>query len=176
MKKLAELVGRPASWRQPSALQMRYLLDAGGETAATLEFRSLFGSFATAESGDGAWTFKRVGFLQTRVTIREREGEKEIGVFHNSFWGGGGGLALPDGRRYPATTNIWQSKLEFQDESGAPQFRLKSRGVIHLAADLEILPEAAKIPELPWMILLGWYLMVMMHMDSGAAGAAAAGG
>ena len=46
---------------------MEYELRAGDMLAATLRFRSSFGSFATAEDGDGCWTFKRVGFWQTSV-------------------------------------------------------------------------------------------------------------
>ena len=55
--------------------------------------------------------------------------------------------------------------------------RLKTRGLIHLAAAVEIEPRAVEIAELPWMVMLGWYLAVMMRSDSsgGAAAAAAAG-
>ena len=61
---------------------------------ATLRFRSIWGSLATAESADGCWTFKRVGFLQTRATIRTCESEDEIAVFKNNSWTGGGTLEL----------------------------------------------------------------------------------
>jgi len=49
-------------WVQPRALQMNYELRADEELVATVRFRSLSGSFATAKSADGCWTFKRVGF------------------------------------------------------------------------------------------------------------------
>jgi len=68
MRKIAELIGQQLKWGQPSAFKMQYELQAGDELAATLRFRSSFGSFATGESADGCWTFKRTGFWQTRVT------------------------------------------------------------------------------------------------------------
>jgi hypothetical protein len=92
------------------------------------------------------------------------------------MWSGGGGLELEDGRRYLATTNVWSSKLEFQTDSNTSLFVLKSRGVIHQGAELTIEREALKIPEMPWMILLGFYLVVMMRQDGGGAAAAAAAG
>lgn len=177
MRKLAELVGQELEWTQPSLFEKEFVLRAGETVAATMGFRSTFGSFATGKSEDGCWTFKRVGFWTTRVTIRTCKPEAEIGTFHKSMWSGGGGLELPDGRQFRATTNLWQSKLEFLDESDAPLMRVKSRGVVHLAGAVEIEPRAAKLRELPWLVLLSWYLAVMMNEDAGAAaGGAAAGG
>lgn len=69
MKPLRDLVGRELEWTQPRALKREFELKDDGETVAQLHFRSSFGSFATAEAGDESWTFKRVGFWQTRVTI-----------------------------------------------------------------------------------------------------------
>lgn len=173
MKKFAEVAGRQLEWSQPSAFQMHYELRAGDDRVATLRFRSSFGSFATAESAEGCWTFKRVGFWATRVTIRECGSDAEIGTFRNNTWKGGGTLELPGGRSLLATTNVWQTKLAFQDEAGAALIQYKRSGVVHLSAIVEIEPVAASIPELPFIVALGWYVTVMMNMDSGAAGVAA---
>jgi len=51
MLKLVELIGRELEWKQPNALRKEYELRDG-------------------ESGDGVWTFKRVGFWQPRATVR----------------------------------------------------------------------------------------------------------
>jgi uncharacterized membrane protein YccF (DUF307 family) len=40
---------------------------------------------------------------------------------------------------------------------------------MRLSATVTIEPQAANLPELPWMVMLGWYLMVMMHMESASA-------
>jgi hypothetical protein len=177
MRKIVEVVSQSLDWVQPTALEMRYELRAGDDPVATLVFRNMFGSFATGRSADGCWTFKRVGFFRTWVSIRECDRDDGIAEFRNSTWSGGGQLELSDRRRFPATTNFWQTNLELQDETGAALIRLKTRGLIHLAAAVEIEPRAVEIAELPWMVMLGWYLAVMMRSDSsgGAAAAAAAG-
>lgn len=171
MKRLADLVDRELKWTQPGALKMHYELHAGDELAATLRFRSLFGTLATGESADGCWTFKRAGFFQTRVTIRVCGEETDIAVFKNNAWSGGGALELPDGRKMLATTNLWQSNLEFKTESEEALLRFKSAGLIHLSALVEIQQEAIGLAELPWMVILGWYLIVMMNMDAAASAA-----
>lgn len=169
MKKLADLLDRELKWTQPGALKMHYELNAGEEIAARLAFRSSFGSLATGESADGCWTFKRAGFFQTRVTIRVCGEETDIAVFKNDTWSGGGTLELPGGRNLLATTNLWQTNLEFKTESGEALLRFQSAGLIHLSASVEIQREAIGLAELPWLVMFGWYLIVMMNMDTAAS-------
>ena len=173
MMKLAELVGHELKWIQPHAMKMEYELRTRDMVAATLRFRSSFGSFATATSADGTWTFKRVGFWQTRVTIRASETETDLAIFRNNTWSGGGTLELIDGRKYPANTNFWLTQYEFKTEKGESLICYKNiGGMLHLSSVTEIHPLAKDIPEMPWMVLLGWYLTVMLHMDAAAVAAA----
>ena len=180
MKGMRQLVGRELKWTQPRAMKREFELMDGDEIAATLRFRSSFGSFATAETADGAWTFKRVGFWQTRVTICPAGSENEIAVFRNNTWSVGGTLELPDGRGYRANTNFWATSYEFKNDQDEPLARFtRITGVIHLSSKVEITPAGARLAELPWLVALGWYLAVKMHDDAGAgaaAGAAAAAG
>jgi hypothetical protein len=169
MKRLSDLLDREMKWTQPGAFKMHYELHAGDELAATLRFRSSFGSLATGESADGCWTFKRVGFLRTWVTIRVCGEEADNAVFRNNAWSGGGALELADGSKFLVTTNLWQTNLEFKTESEETLLQFRRAGLIHLSALVEIKPEAIGLAELPWMMMLGWYLIVMMNMDAAAS-------
>ncbi len=172
MLHLAELNGSDLKWVQPRALKMEYELRAGDILAATLSFRSSFGSFATAASADGSWTFKRVGFWQTRVTVRASGTETDLAVFRNNTWSGGGTLELPDGRNYPANTNFWATQYEFRTEKGEALISYKKiGGMLHMSSAVEIHTPAKDLAEMPWMVVLGWYLTVMMYMDSAAVAA-----
>ncbi len=172
MKRLEEAAGCRLEWKQPSAMKMNYELLADDEVVATLRFRSSFGSLATVESGDGCWTFKRLGFWQTRATVRACDSDLDIAVFHNNTWRRGGTLALADGRKYLASTNFWQTRYEITDEHEEPLIRYDIGGFFRSSAVVELLPLSQGIPELPWMVSLGWYLAVMMHRDSASAAAA----
>lgn len=92
----------------------------------------------------------------------------DIAMFRNNTWSGGGSLELPDGRKFLATTNFWQTSFELKTEADETLVRFKTRGLLHLSATVEIQPDAAAMPELPWLVMFGWYLVVMMHMDSAA--------
>jgi hypothetical protein len=174
MKIISEMIGRELKWVQPSAWKFHFELRADDEVVATLRLRSSFGTFATAESADGCWTFKRIGFWQTKATIRDCGSDAEIAVFKNNTWSGGGTLELSDGRKFSASTNGWRTTFEFKSETGETLVRFKSGGFVHLSATVEIPPDAAKIPELPWIVMLGWYLTVMMYMDTTSTAATTA--
>lgn len=175
MKSIFSATHQPLKWTQPSAFRMQYELLSGEEVLAALAFRSSFGTLATAETADGCWTFKRVGFWQTRLTIRPCGEEEDLAVFKNNTWSGGGTLEFPDGRIFRATTNFWKTRLEFHNLADEVLVVFHSGGFFHLSADVEITPNGASAPELPLVLCLGLYLIIMMQQDS-AAGAAVAGG
>jgi hypothetical protein len=184
VKRIGAFVGRELKWVRPSLTALVYELHHGDELVAMLRFRSSWGTLATAESGDGCWTFKRIGFLQTRVTIRTCTADAAIAeaavaeagiskadtaVFRNSSWTGGGTLELPDGREYRANSNFWMTTFGFTTAEGAPLVGFQQiGGLLKLSSTVEIHPGAATIPELPWLVMLGWYLAVLLHRDASA--------
>ena len=138
----------------------------GGEPDATLRFRSSFGSFATAEGADVCWTFKRIGFFRTHVAIRACGSDDDIASFKNNTWTSGGTLELADGRMFQATTNFWQTRFGFETESGEKLIEFEQSGLLRLSVTVEIHPAAVSMPELPLMVMLGCYLIVMMNTDA----------
>jgi hypothetical protein len=93
-------------------------------------------------------------------------------MFKNNTWKGGGTLVLADGRKYLVNTNFWQTQYEFKTETGERLFGYTNiGGVMHLSARVQIEPQVVNLPELPWLVMFGWYLALMMHRDSAAAAA-----
>lgn len=159
------LVNEALLWTQPRILHEEYQLQHGDKVVGTLRFRSSLGSFATAENSAGSWTFKRLGFLQTRVTVRVAGADADLATFRNNTWSGGGTLDLPDGRHFKAATNFWQTRYEILDATDQPLLRYRMEGLLRMSGHMDVLVPA---PELPWLMMLGWYLAVMMHRDSAA--------
>jgi hypothetical protein len=174
MRKIPEYSRQLMKWVQRNMLKMTYELISSDELIATLTFRGIGGTFATAESEDGCWTFKRVGFWQNKATIRTFESDNNLAVFNNNTWKSGGTLEFTNGNKYKATNNFWMTKYEFQKDTGEPLIRFKYGGIFHLSSEVEILPEAGALPELPVLVMFGWYLAVMLYMDTSSAAAVAA--
>jgi hypothetical protein len=78
---------------------------------------------------------------------------------------------MPVRRSIRVTTNFWQSKIEFLTDDDAVLFRYLTEGFVRQESQLEVMPPLLRMPELPWLILFGWYLVVMMHDDSAATAA-----
>jgi len=171
MLKIADFATGPLKWAQPKMSKHEYELLAEQQLLATLKFRSMFGTLATGESGDGCWTFKRVGFWQNKATIRECGSETDLATFKNNTWSSGGTLEFVAGPTFRATTNFWMSKYEFRTGGDEPLLRFKYGGTFRLSSTVEVLPAASALRELPLLVLFGWYLAINLHNDA-AAGAA----
>ena len=172
MEKIVSSIGLTLEWQQPKLFKMEYELKSGDSLLATLRFRSSWGTFATAQSADGCWTFKRVGFWQTRVTVHACDSEDELAVYKNNTWSDGGTLLFPDTRKYLANTNFWQTQYEFKTENGEPLIHFQNDGFVRPSAKVTIQESARAIPELSWMVALGWYMIIMMQNDSASAAVA----
>lgn len=173
MKRISEFSGGPLQWKQPHLTSAAFELKSNEELLATLKFSNAFGTLATGECADGAWTFKRIGFLNTHVSIRIAGTENDIAVYRNSTWSQGGTLELPDGRRYKANSNFWHSQFEFTGKNDEPLIRYTNIGGFKLHAQMELLKPAIELKELSWIVILGWYLTVMMNHDAGVVAAIA---
>jgi len=157
---------RELAWSQPRALKMAYELHQANSTIATLEFRSATGSLAVGTCREGAWTFKRVGFFKPRITIRVKDQAENIAVFANQTWKNGGSISLADGRTFPVTTNFWQSEFEIQTPSGQPLIRFRNDGFLRMSSVVSVFSNAANLSELPWLMMLGWYIALVSYMDT----------
>ena len=81
METLSKVAGLPLYWVQPDTFARWFELRAGENLVATLGWQTSCGTLAMAESGDGRWTFKRLGFLNPRVAVREAGSEIDIATF-----------------------------------------------------------------------------------------------
>lgn len=170
MKPVAEFAGNTLTWVQHKALERSYELRYGGEIVASLRFEKAFGSLATAKSVDGAWTFKREGFLKPRVTVRTPGSEANLAVFHQNI-SGGGILQFQDGRRYLwRCTSFWGSEWAFltAEEHRLVQFRLNA-SLFRSGAQTSILASAA---DASLLAALGWYLLVLTAEETAVTAAA----
>ena len=99
MRSIFTATGQELSWHQPKGLRRHFELRIGDEVLATLRWETNFGSLATAETAEGRWTFKRVGFWRPKVTVRAAGSDADLAVFEPR-WTGSGTLTLASGHSY----------------------------------------------------------------------------
>ena len=168
---LHQVVDRELTWVQSGAFSRRHELRAGDETIAALWHPKPIGSLALGEAAEGRWTFKRSGFLRPRVSVRVEGTEQDLLVVE-MIWSGGGRFRLASGERFRwGCSSFWRMEWEIGREDGPALLTIANQLAPKMKARLIIDPAARRMPELPVLVLLGWYLMVLAFEDSAAAGA-----
>jgi hypothetical protein len=166
MKTIQSVVDHELTLAQKTVFKSEYELRWGGELVATLRFPKMLSTMGLAESGDGSWTFERVGFWKPQTLAKPKGSEDVLGRFTESAWKGGGVLQLTGGKRYLLRRSIWKGTAEFQTEAGESLLQFQNRGAFRVSTTLRIQRRALQVPELPWIVLLGFYLGVMARQDA----------
>ena len=175
METISNFIGSNLYWVQPKTFERRFELRAEQSILATLTFHSEFGTLATAEVDRVKWTYKRVGFLNPRVTVREVGSEANLAVYQPRFWGDGT-LSFALGATFHwKPVNFWATDWAFMDSTdkvllafkpGSEKSKLSD--IFKTQAALEIEPLAASLAQLPLLATLGWYLLILHQEDAAA--------
>jgi hypothetical protein len=179
MQEFVTSAGDELVWKQPKRLERSYELQRHGDSFGTLVFRSMWGTLAHAENPIQDWTFKRMGFLNPRVTARFPEADSDQALFHPKIFGGGT-LQMLDGRPFTwEPINLWHTKWRFMDKSGISLLSFDQGKIEQKLADLFKLQVTVKVEssritnqEFSLLVNLGFYLIVLYLADSAAAASA----
>ncbi|MBK6796203.1 MAG: hypothetical protein IPG76_05245 [Acidobacteria bacterium] len=160
------------------SLEQFYELRSGDSLIGTLTFRSSFGTLAVAETADEKWTFKRVGFLNPRVTIRVDGNLQDMAIFQPKLWGGGV-VHFTDRRTYTwKPANFWQTQWAFIDrqEKEVIIFRKgvkeeKLSDIFKTQVTVEINPSVLLGPAPTVLVPFGLYLMILQQQDAATTAA-----
>ena len=147
-------------WMQPSVLRSQYELRSAGRCVATMRIQGLFRPIATGEGADGSWTFEPVGPAPGKIIVRARDSYRDLAAFDLGLSDHGGVLQLSDGRALFLRSDFWKGRAEFQTLTGEVILRYRFHGVLRLSAEVEVLGKGKQISELPWLLMLGWCLIV----------------
>ncbi len=179
MEPLSSAAGAPLHWVQPKAMERLFELRSETALFADLQFQTAFGTLATARTADGNWSFKRVGFLNPRVTVRLPGAEADLAIYQPKFWGDGL-LTFTNGPAFHwKSVNLWGTNWGFADAAEKMLYILKPGAdkpklsdIFKTQALLDIDPGVYYAPHLPLLVTLGWYLLVLQQDDTTATTAA----
>ncbi len=172
MRTFREVAGRELTWvRVDSTDRRRFLigrrprrfeLRTGGEVVAELSFDSQRSDHARARSGDGAWRFERQGVTRPEIRIMaEPAGAGEAApeaVLHTDRLFRPTTVAVGSQRYGWKREGLFSRWRSLADGTG-PLLRVRQVGLsVTGRGVLEIRPAAFGHPDLPVLVLAGWYL------------------
>ncbi len=174
MRSFQEVPTGYLEWVQPQALTRQFELRWGNEVIATLAWTGLLGSLATGSTADATFTFKRAGFLKPYITVRLPAAGADLARLYMG-WNGDGTLVFGDSRRYEFLRwGFWSPQWGFRDAYGRGMCRFSpNAGLVRSGAYVYLDELAARYPDLPLLVLLGWYA-IRLYLDEQAAAVSAA--
>jgi hypothetical protein len=146
-------------WMKPGLFGRHYELRSSDRCLATLSIRGLFRPEAIGEAGRESWIIEPLE--PGKIVVRTRHSFKEAAVFDMSLSDHAGILRFEDGRTLMLSSNFWKGSAEFQTLSGDPLIRYRFHGLVRPSSEMEVLSEGSRMPELSWLLMLGWFLIVV---------------
>jgi hypothetical protein len=100
-------------------------------------------------------------------------GTKDNVALFSPNWGGGGTLDIVGRQQLRfGSANFWHSQWDWLDAADKPLVHFKSRqGLLKLEGQVEIAADASPSPDVPMLVVLGWYLLVLFARDAAASSA-----
>jgi hypothetical protein len=149
----------PLFWAQPRRFRHEYELRAGRDVVATLRWRGILSWDALGETAEGRYRLRLANFLRGTVVVHPGDSDVEAAVFRSRFFGGGT-VRVAGGRTFRMRPlDFWHRRFILEDEAGAAVFRLRMRyAFLRDQATVELEPGAERVPELPVLLLLTWYV------------------
>jgi hypothetical protein len=152
-------------WLQPSRLARYFELHSqtslvGEVTFATAAKAS--GTLTMPGSVPESMTIKGVGFFKRRVILRQPGANDDFAVFRGNLWGDGG-VKFSEGKTFHwKSTNFWRTEWGFFHAKDELLFVLKAKPShsLQIQSVVEIGGQWCGLDELPWLLMLGWYLRV----------------
>jgi hypothetical protein len=157
-------------WTKPKWSKSRFELHAADNTVlATLAWGR--GTRAQAQWGESHYLFSRQGWLRPRILVHATD-SGEAGTPIATLAQRGGLLSFPEGRTLSWTKPKRLTSERIWVDSAASElvrFHPARHATVVVATPLE----ASHRPELPLLILLGQYLIVLAAQDAEVAGTTA---
>jgi len=173
LKELSKAPHSGLKWSQRSNKQDELASDK--DVFGTINWSTWWSSLATAQSASGRWTFKRVGFLHPRITVREPGREANLCVVQVA-WSGEAALNILGRGAFRWVPDVWHRKWVLRGPDDKEVMHITLSGFINVNGSVTINPEWLNDPTLSLLALLGWYLIMLVVSEDAtvAAGSVAA--
>lgn len=167
MKTIPTHAGLNLQWKRVGkSTPLVYELWGGSDLLARLSWTKESGSLALGESANNVWSFKRIGFFATQVSVRVEGTEDTVAVFSPN-WRGDGKVALSDKRVFIwKSTAFWKANYLLTDESGTEVLSIKHNSSISPdRAGVQLGPARLDNATLVLLIMLAMYVGVLAIQD-----------
>jgi hypothetical protein len=169
---LTSFAGQTVTWIPTATFKDRYdLIAPDNTTLATLDM-SGWTSRAKAAVPEGTLFIQKAG---AKVVLSLGEQGPLLATYHSKWTGTSGQLSFLDAREFRWNkANFWGSQKCWTDPAGNTAYAQFSTGGFSRKVTVEIHPQAAAIPELSFLLVLGLYNILLERRNAALVGTIAA--
>jgi hypothetical protein len=163
MESINKYLGKELNWT--FVKNVGYVLHACDEQEkiAELNVQGTFGSKAEGKFDQENWKFKRAGLLKNNISVMDDKSNQEIALFKKK--GLGGFLEIKHGKTFTIERNALMTEYRlFFDKQLFINYLLKENG-----PQVILQPSAARLAELPLLVVFLGYLVIMQRIDANFA-------
>jgi hypothetical protein len=169
MKKISYYAGESQVIVQPSVFRREYKLKFAEEVLATMDFPKYFSNNAIVEISDEKYEFKQPSIWSSEIHIYKTGQSYPFAKYESNFWRTKGEVSLSRGEKIYFKYGIFKRACEISTSSGQLLVLIKNIFSIKAQNTVEIKRQSEVLDENPWIILLGYYV-ILQHRRSAAAG------
>jgi hypothetical protein len=148
------------------------LVTPDNTTLATLDM-SNWTAKANAHVPEGTLFIQKEGWSGRNIVLSFGEQGPFLATYQRKWTGTSGQLLFPDGREFKWNKiNFWGSQKAWTDPTGNTVYLQFSVGSFSRQSTVVIYPQAAAIPELSLLLVLGHYNILLERRDAAATSAA----
>ena len=146
------------TWSEPERIGAPFRIRAKDREIGSLQFDRGHIDHAVGEIQGRRWILERSKAPQTQVTVRE-EGAAEPAAVYTQGWTGRGTVSFSDGTEYCwNASHVWGTTWCFRKGGQEASLCVSELTPRRSGARVHICGDSAKLPEMPVLLLLGWYL------------------
>ena len=160
MNLLTNYIGQTLTFNQPKITKREFELISSDEVLAKMIFPKLFSNSVVIEGFDGKWEIKQPSIWRSEFGVYKYGYQMPFAKYVASFWKTKGTIELPKGARLNCKSGQLKRPFEVYSSSSellivyANKFSLKGRTTVTIEKKFEL------IDKYPWIIMLGWYIVL----------------
>jgi hypothetical protein len=149
---------RELTWIVPESKDAPHIIRAEGRDIGSLWIDRGDARRAVGEVHGRRWILERTSQLYPRVTIHEEGSSEPLAIFTPGLTGGGV-VSFAGGAEYCWNpSHVWSTTWCFRSGGKKASLCVSEQTPQKTGARVRMCAEAVQLPEMPVLLLLGWYL------------------
>ncbi|QQS36175.1 MAG: hypothetical protein IPM56_18365 [Ignavibacteriales bacterium] len=169
MKSISMLPGNDLTLIQPSVFKRIYNLKNTDGIIGIMDYPRFFSTDTVVEISGEKYEIKQPSIWRSEIQVLRYGQSYPLAKYESNFWRTKGVLTLPRGEKLNFKYGMFKRACEITTSSGELLIMFKNTFAFKDKNIVEIHKASPVLDENPWIIFLGWYI-ILQHRRSAAAG------